>query len=54
MKVNILCCNVIRELARLIPNALTFLYVFILNTGSQAYEKLCSVLNTINLVKGIK
>ena len=29
MKVNILCCNVILELARLIPNALTFLYVFL-------------------------
>lgn len=29
MKVNNLCCNVIWELARLIPNALTFLCVFI-------------------------
>lgn len=29
MKVNILCCNVIWELARLIPNALTFLYVLL-------------------------
>ena len=54
MKVNILCCNVIWELARLIPNALTFVCVFISNAGSQAYEKLCSVLNNINLVKGIK
>ena len=53
MKVNILCFNVIWELARLIPNALTFLHVFIWNAGSQAYEKLCSVLNNINLVKGI-
>ena len=28
MKMNILCCNVIWELARLIPNALTFLFLF--------------------------
>ena len=31
-----------------------FICVFIWNAGSQAYEKLCSVLNNINLVKGIK
>ena len=43
------------ELVRLMPNALPFfIFVFIWNAGSQAYEKLCSVLNNIHLVKGIK